>query len=64
MNNVMHLVKNNILKLVMAMLIALSLALSGVGQAQTSTTTTTTKKITTPSGDTQELQKSGSGWGG
>ena len=56
-------IKNNILKLVMAMLIALSLALSGVGHAQTSTTTTT-KKVTTPSGDTQELQKSGSGWGG
>ncbi len=62
MNNVMHLVKNNILKLVMAMLIALSFALSGVGHAQTSTTTT--KKITTPSGDTQEMLKSGSGWGG
>ena len=67
MNNVMHLVKNNILKLVMAILIALSFALSGVGHAQTSTTTTTKKIVvgTPDSGSgSYDMQKSGSGWGG
>jgi uncharacterized protein HemX len=70
MNNVMQLVKHNTLKLVMAIVIALGFALSGVGHAQDTTTTitTTTKKSTltdpTSGGDTQQMQKSGSGWGG
>jgi hypothetical protein len=60
MNNVMQLVKHNLLKLVMAVLIALSLALSGVGHAQSGTIITKVK----PSTYSTDGVKSGSGWGG
>jgi hypothetical protein len=68
MNNVMQLVKHNLLKLVMAILIAVGFALSGVGHAQSTFTGSKIKSsIVSPdpdSGSSQEMLKSGSGWGG
>jgi hypothetical protein len=67
MNNVMQLVKHNLLKLVMAILIAVGFALSGVGHAQSNSKPRSTIVAPTSGGDSggsEEMLKSGSGWGG
>lgn len=71
MNNVMHLIKTNLLKLVMALLIAVSFALSTVGHAQSKPSTVEVvaeyvAEDDSSSDKTDEfrMKKSGSGWGG
>jgi hypothetical protein len=64
MNNVVHSLKNNLLKLVMAVLIAVAFALSGVGHAQKVQSASSATPVATSSGETTDSQKSGSGWGG